>query len=178
MKKYIVATAISVSALMPLSAYSADGTLTFAGTLSGASCTIKVNNAGSDATVQLPTVGAGLLASQGAVAGATNFTIALSACTGTAKSVRAYFEAGPNVNAANGTLVNRAATSPATNVAVQLLGMDGKALKAGDPSQRDAASITLADNAATMVYGAQYYALGKATAGAVSTSVTYSIEYL
>lgn len=175
----LAAAATTAIALMPLTAHAYDGTVTITGALSGATCDIKVNGANADGTVQLPNVGASSLSSKGATIGATNFTIALSGCTNAAgKSVRAFFEAGPNVDTSDGTLTNRALTNAATNVAVQLLGMDGKPLKAGDVSQRNGSSVALANNAATLVYGAQYYAKDTATAGSVSTSVTYSIDYL
>ncbi|MBN3818157.1 type 1 fimbrial protein [Paraburkholderia sp. Se-20369] len=168
-------------ALAPLAAHAYDGTVTITGTLSGASCDVKVNNGSNNGVVGLPGVSASSLSSKGTTTGATNFTIALSNCTNaTGKSVRTFFEAGPNVNTADGTLTNRAVTTPATNVSVQLLDMDGQPLKAGDASQRDPSktSVPIANNSATMVYGAQYYAQGVATAGGVSTSVTYSIDYL
>ncbi|MGU7769615.1 fimbrial protein [Burkholderia sp. MR1-5-21] len=179
MKKILLASAAaSAMSFMPLAAHAYDGTVSITGSLSGASCTIKVNNGDKDGTVQLPSVGAASLASKGAVTGATNFTIALSNCTNAGKSVRAFFEAGPNVNGVDGTLYNRALTNAATNVAVQLLDLDRKALMAGDVSQRNGRPVDLVGNAATMIYSAQYYSLGAATAGSVSTSVTYSIDYL
>ncbi|MXN74340.1 type 1 fimbrial protein [Burkholderia sp. 4701] len=175
----LASTVTAAMAFTPLTAHAYDGTVTITGSLSGATCDIKVNNGNENGTVQLPSVGASSLSEKGKTTGATNFTIALGNCTNaTGKSVRAFFEAGPNVNTTDGTLTNRAATNAAGNVSVQLLGMDGNALKAGDVSQRNGGSVPLVNNAATMVYGAQYYAQGVATAGSVSTSVTYSIDYL
>ncbi|AOI77219.1 MULTISPECIES: fimbrial protein [Burkholderia] len=175
----VAAATVATIALAPTAAHAYDGTVTFTGSLSGATCTVKVNGANQNGTVQLPSVGASSLASKGATTGATNFTIALSDCTNAdGKSVRAFFEAGPTVNTNDGTLANRANVNAATNVAVQLLDIDGKALKAGDISQRNGGSVALTNNSATLVYGAQYYATAAATAGSVNTSVTYSIDYL
>ncbi|KVW07036.1 type 1 fimbrial protein [Burkholderia cepacia] len=181
-KQLTLASAITAAmALAPLTAHAFDGTVTITGTLSGATCDVKINNGSNNGTVGLPGVSASTLSSKGATTGATNFTIALSNCTNaTGKSVRTFFEAGPNVNTADGTLTNRAVSNAATNVSVQLLDIDGYALKAGDASQRNPSktSVPIVNNGATMVYGAQYYAQGAATAGDVSTSVTYSIDYL
>ncbi|AYZ66793.1 type 1 fimbrial protein [Burkholderia multivorans] len=175
----VVSTAIVALTFVPLTAHAYDGTVTITGSLNGATCDVEVNGAKENGTVQLPSVSASSLSSKGATIGATNFTIAVKNCTNaTGRSVRAFFEAGPNVNTADGTLTNRATNNAATNVSVQLLGMDGSALKTGDVSQRNGGSVPLVNNAATMTYGAQYYAQGTATAGSVNTSVTYSIDYL
>ncbi|WP_334042523.1 fimbrial protein [Burkholderia ambifaria] len=174
----LASIATAIVAFAPLAAHAYDGTVTFTGALSGASCDIKVNGADNNGTVQLPTVGAAQLSAKGKVSGATNFAIELSNCQKAGQSVRAFFEAGPNVNNADGTLINRAATNVADQVAVQLLDTYGKPLKVGDDSQRTVTPVALTDGAAKLVYGAQYYAQGVTTAGSVSTSVTYSIDYL
>ncbi|MGR3908675.1 fimbrial protein [Burkholderia sp. SR8] len=177
-KLTLASIATAIVAFAPLAAHAYDGSVSFTGALSGASCEIKVNGADNNGTVQLPSVGAAQLASAGKVSGATNFTIELSKCQNAGNSVRAFFEAGPNVDNANGTLINRAGTNAATNVAVQLLDTFGNALKAGHDSQRTVTPIALVNNAAKLVYGAQYYATAATTAGSVNTSVTYSIDYL
>ncbi|KHK60407.1 fimbrial protein [Burkholderia sp. A9] len=177
-KLTLASIATAIVAFAPLAAHAYDGTVTFSGALSGASCEIKVNGADNNGTVQLPTVGAAQLGSKGKVSGATNFAIELSKCQNAGNSVRAFFEAGPNVDNSDGTLINRAATSAATNVAVQLLDTYGAELKVGDDSQRTVTPVALKDGAAKLVYGAQYYAKDETTAGSVSTSVTYSIDYL
>jgi major type 1 subunit fimbrin (pilin) len=174
----LASIATAIAAFAPLAAHAYDGTVTFSGALSGASCEIKVNGADNNGTVQLPTVGAAQLADKGKVSGATTFAIELSKCQKAGESVRAFFEAGPNVDNADGTLINRAATNAAANVAVQLLDTYGKPLKVGDDSQRTVPPVALQGGAAKLVYGAQYYAQGLTTAGSVSTSVTYSIDYL
>ncbi|KDB10014.1 Fimbrial protein [Burkholderia sp. lig30] len=168
----------AVMAFAPLAAHAYDGTVTFSGALSGASCEIKVNGTANNGTVQLPTVGAAQLGEKGKTSGSTTFAIELSKCQNAGESVRAFFEAGPNVDNTDGTLINRAATNVAKNVAVQLLDTYGETLKVGDDSQRTVTPVALTDGAAKLVYGAQYYAKDATTAGSVSTSVTYSIDYL
>ena len=168
----------AVMAFAPLAAHAYDGTVTFSGALSGASCDIKVNGSDKNGTVQLPTVGSAQLGEKGKVSGATNFAIELSNCKEAGKSVRAFFEAGPNVDNTDGTLINRASTNAAKNVAVQLLDTYGNTLKAGEDSQRTVTPVAISNGAAKLVYGAQYYAKDATSAGSVSTSVTYSIDYL
>ncbi|AOI68794.1 fimbrial protein [Burkholderia ubonensis] len=176
MKRKIAFGALFSALALPMAAHATDGTITFNGAIEAQTCTISVNGGDKDATVQLPTVSASTLAAKGQTAGATNFTIALSECSGKATQVRAFFEAGPNVDGTSGNLNNT--NGAATNVQVQLLNADGVALKAGDESQRSYAATTLSNGAATMIYGAQYYATGASTAGDVRTSVTYAIDYL
>lgn len=175
MNQKIAFAMISAALALPMAAHASDGTITFNGAIEAQTCTISVNGGNQDATVQLPTVAASTLSTKGNTAGATNFTIALSDCAGKATQVRSFFEAGPNVDAASGNLRNNGA---AGNVQVQLLNSDGVVLQAGNESQRSNAASALTDGAATLVYGAQYYATGQATAGDVRTSVTYSIDYL
>ncbi|HEF5874735.1 TPA: type 1 fimbrial protein [Burkholderia cenocepacia] len=174
----LASIATAVMAFAPLAAHAYDGTVTFSGALTGASCEIKVNGANNNGTVQLPTVGAGQLAAKGKTSGATNFKIQLSKCQNAGQTVRAFFEAGPNVDNTDGTLINRAASNAAKNVAVQLLDTQGNPLKAGDDGQRAVAPVALKDGAADLIYSAQYIAQDKTEAGSVSTSVTYSIDYL
>lgn len=181
MKKNIAISALVIAMSLPASMVAAAsvGTVTFNGSINSNTCAVKINNGTADATVTLPTVSSSVLAAAGQTAGATNFTMDLSGCStgeGAATQVRAYFESGANVNAANGNLKNSAGT--ATNVEVQLLNNTGTALKAGDNSQRSNPATALTAGAASLVYAAQYYATGAASAGTVNTSVTYSIDYL
>lgn len=183
MKKKLTASILAASALvtfsaLPASAQASDGTITFNGSVVGSTCTISVNGGAKDATVSLQKVTTTALGAAGSVAGGTYFDIELSQCTGAATQVRAFFEAGPNVDSTTANLINRAANG-AANVQVQLLSATGSALKIGDSSQRAAGTaVALTNNGATLKYGAQYYATNAATAGDVSTSVTYSIDYL
>jgi major type 1 subunit fimbrin (pilin) len=174
------ASVVAALAALPAAAQASDGTVNITGSVTGNTCSIDVNNSGSSTgTVVLPTVTSTALGAAGQTAGATYFTIKLSSCEGTAKNVRAFFEQGPNVDPATFNLKNSTATGSATGVQVQLLTSAGAALKIGDASQRaDGTTVALANNAATLTYGAQYYATAAAGTGTVSTSVTYSIDYL
>lgn len=159
-------------------AHASDGTITFAGAVVNATCTIKVNNTAASATVTLPTVSQTVLANSGEVAGATRFTLNLSGCT-TGKTVSAYFEAGASVDSTTGNLIN---AGTAGNVQVQLLTNAGTPVSIGSSSQATSTGIAMTASpvvtGGVLNYVAQYYATGASTAGSVTTSVTYSLTYL
>ena len=86
-----------------------------------------------------------------------------------------YLKAGANVNTTNGRLNN---TGTATNVQIQIRNSDGTVVDASKASGAQNASMaTVASNAATMRYAANYYATGATTAGSVVSAVTYSVVY-
>lgn len=155
------------------------GTITFTGKLTDSTCDVKVNNsANGSATVTLPTLPVSQLAAANATAGNTNFTMKLSNCTPATGTVRAYFEAGANVDPVYGRLTNAAlAAEAAGNVQVQLLDAKDNVLEAGNTSQRSLDGTALNGGAADLNYQARYFATGATSAGKLSTSVTYSIDY-
>lgn len=158
-------------------AHAVDGTITFSGNISGLTCTVTVNGT-SGSTVTLPTVSTSALAAAGNVAGQTPFSIALSSCDSSMLHAATYFEAGPNV-ASDGRLLNTAA-SPASNVEVELAYSDnsqvmvGEAAPTSGPGFADVSSTT---HDAKLDYYARYYATGTAGAGAVSSTVQFSMIY-
>lgn len=177
----IAAAAFAVLSTMPVAAQASDGTISFSGNVAGTTCSISVDGQTNIATVGLPAVQSGSLASAGATAGDRVFNVALTQCTGGAGSARAFFEMGPNVDPSTHNLKNTTAGSGgATNVQIQLAYAAGSAIVIGDASQRaEAAQKTpIVDGSATMQYRARYYATGAATPGAVTSAVTYSLDYI
>ncbi|MEO8308435.1 MAG: type 1 fimbrial protein [Pseudomonadota bacterium] len=161
-----------------------DGTITFTGAVTESSCKIKINGAGSgDGSVTLPVVDITALGQSAAKnsAGGTFFSISLSACAGSQAQIAIYFEAGPNVDAVTGGLMNTAAGS---NVEVNIYNASdatliGTQVKPGTNTSQPEAQ-TMADA------GTQWFYAGYSTAangglattpGAVSTSITYSLVY-
>ncbi|AZG12382.1 fimbrial protein [Cupriavidus pauculus] len=175
-------------AAMSAPAMASDGTITFTGRVTGQTCTLSGNGGAANFTVPMPTVAAGALNRQGAVAGRTPFNIRLTGCTPNTGNVGVYFEPGATVDNTSGRLVNTAvasaatettpAVTPATNVQVGLLNdaLDNIVLGAAYAAQ-NSQQVALADGAATLQYYAQYVATGAATAGDVLTTVTYSVVY-
>lgn len=161
------------------SSHAQDGQIDFTGNLLAATCTVNINGSGSgDGTVTLRTVAASDLSNAGDVAGRLTWRVVVGSdadrCL--APRVQLGFRNGGNVNAA-GRLNN---TGSARFVDVQLVNMND----AGSPV------INLADNSNSQVrdippgtgfvvlnYAAQYYAVGAASGGTVTTSVQYDLIY-
>lgn len=162
-------------------AHASDGTITFNGQVTANTCTVTggqgTSSTGNNFTVALPSVTASTLSAAGKTAGATAFNVKVSGCTGPATAVSTYFEGGPTVNPADGNLVNATGAGNATGVEIQLLDpVTGTPIVAGGAASQDT-QVNLVGGQATMNYDAQYYATGAATAGAVSSTVNYSIAY-
>jgi major type 1 subunit fimbrin (pilin) len=172
------------SSFVALNAQASDGTINFVGKVIDTTCDISVDGGTADATVTLPTVSASTLGAATNTAGRTNFSMALTNCSATSGKVYTFFESGANVDPATGRLTNSAATTPATNVDLQLIDSDGAVIKAGDSSQRtETVQVNLVDDGsgttgtAMLNYAVEYYATAAATAGEVQSSVTYSMSY-
>ena len=132
------------------------------------------------ATVTLPTVQASVLSATGNTAGQTAFNVGVTGCATTnqsgANTVKAYFEKGANVDA-SGRLINTA-TGGASNVVLQLVDGTGNApINVGDVAQNTGNFVAISGGSATLPYAVRYFATGAATAGAVTSSVTYSLIY-
>lgn len=178
MKKIILTSLVALAMGSTVAVAAPAGTITINGKLTAATCKVTVNDSATgDATVTLPTLPITQLAEAGETAGATNFVMKLSGCTPESGNVRAFFEAGANVDAATGRLNNALTTSQANNVQVQLRNDKDVVLEAGNTSQRNNAATALTAGAAVLTYNARYYATGAATAGDLQSSVTYSIDY-
>jgi type 1 fimbria pilin len=150
-------------------------------TLTAPSCTLAAGY--QNIPVTLPGVPVSSLSTAGQTSGRTGFSIVVTDCPTSVRTVTTYFYGG-NVDADTGDLVNSNGT--ARNVEVQLLNGSGgsnAALSAIDLTGSQAAAqhssqYTVSGSTATLNYYAQYIASGgAATAGSVSTSVTFTIAY-
>ncbi|WP_250525506.1 fimbrial protein [Caballeronia sp. GAWG2-1] len=153
------------------------GTLTINGELTANTCTVSGNAQGNNFTVTLPALAAAELTDAGSSAGATGFNIALSNCTPATGNVHTFWEYGANT-LADGNLKNN---GTATNVEVQLLDYNGSG-QAIDVSKADGAQqsqdVAITSGSASLQYAAQYSSpMGAATAGTVTSQVTYSMVY-
>jgi major type 1 subunit fimbrin (pilin) len=194
-KRAMIVAGITTAMALPLATQASDGTITFTGGVTANTCTVKVNGAGSgDGAVTLPTVSQSALVTGAAktTAAGTFFHIDVSACTLThtdlsggvaPTTVKVYFEAGPNVNPLTGGLIN---TVVGSNVEVNLY-------NASSAGQANIVTTQILPgtlpNSTHMIDlsagGSEYFYAGYSTAGAgiaataglVSTSVTYSLIY-
>lgn len=176
MKKNIIALAVTTLTAVSAQAVANTGTISFNGELTANTCNVAVDGGAASNTVTLPPISAGALGAAAKTAGDTQFTLALSGCTGSLNTASAFFEAGSNVNT-DGRLVN---TADARNVEIELLdgSNNGAVIKAGSAEQITSTGyVTISSGAAVLPYTARYYATGVAEAGLVASSVTYNIQY-
>ncbi|WP_213296953.1 fimbrial protein [Paraburkholderia sacchari] len=153
------------------------GIVTINGELTSNTCDVSGNGQGNNFTVTLPTLSASELSAAGSVAGSTGFNIALTNCTPNSGNVHTFWEYGANT-LSDGNLLNN---GTATKVEVQLVDYNG-GMKVIDVSKADGAqnsqAVAIASGKANLQYAAQYISpLGSATAGSVTTNVTYSMVY-
>lgn len=176
-------TAASFSSMSIFSFAASTGTITFSGELTDTTCNVSVNGMGADATVVLPTVSINQLTQDKEVAGRTSFNLNLSDCvivTEAGKSkVSAFFQPGSTVDLTSGRLKNVGGS--ATNVQLQLLDATGglNIINAGNTDQMNAMAYVdiSSDGKTTLPYAVEYYSLGQATPGTVTSSVVYNLQY-
>jgi major type 1 subunit fimbrin (pilin) len=194
-KRAMAAAGIATAMALPLSTQASDGTITFAGAVTANTCTVSVNASGNNATVTLPTVSTSALTNVATktTASGTFFNVAVSLCTATPiadiggvapTTVAIYFEAGPNVDEVTGGLIN---ASGGSNVEVNLYNASaasvvGTQIKPGTLTNQPLAQAI--GSGGTQWFYAGYSTAGTnglagavATAGAVNTSITYSLVY-
>jgi len=192
MKKLLIAAALA-TAFTGVTAQAAStdssGTITFNGELTATTCKVNVNGSGnSDGDVTLPTLETSTMPAQAATAGDTHFNMALTECklANDMTEVSAFFQYGSTVNT-NGRLTNQSTATEKSNVTLELLDANSTTLNViavGDDSQKANASykeVTLDANgvgSASLDYVVRYYAEdAAATAGKVSSSVVYALQY-
>jgi major type 1 subunit fimbrin (pilin) len=194
-KRAMAVAGIATAMALPLSSQASDGTITFTGAITANTCVVNVNGSGlASTTVALPVVSqSALLTGAGkTTAAGTFFNVAITSCTATTvdipgtpvhapTTVQIYFEAGPNVDQATGGLIN-ATTAGNSNVEVNLYNASsnvvGTQIMPGVATNQPTAQTLTA--LGTQWFYAGYSTAGfgiAATAGPVSTSVTYSLVY-
>lgn len=181
MNKTLLSTAlVAVMAAVGFAptAQAADGTITITGKVVANSCSFKVNGGSASSTVVLPVVFYTDLAGSGSVTGATPINISVTGCDSNLTSVQEKFS-GANI-LTDGNLKNSGTAG--TAVEVQLTNSSGTALDLGtNGGLGNSPVVNITGGAATMAFKAQYYApaaLTAANVGTVSTTVTYTTQYL
>lgn len=164
-----------------------DGTITFDGNISDATCVItggdaQGETASPDFTVHLPSISTTALAADGQRAGDTPFFIKLSGANcQDGKIASVFFELAQStqIDPVTGNLKNSVATTSGGADKVQIGLLDAnKAILNLNTANNNAITKTIANKMARFDYWAQYVATGgAATAGKVTTEVVYSIKY-
>lgn len=155
----------------------ADGVIDFKGTVTEQTCNVEINKNSGTVEVILPDVTIADLSSVGATAGETVFNFAVTDCKMTNNPVQATF-LSTNIDA-DGNLANLSAAGYAGNVALQLLD------KAKTPIKLEATAvnvdafdnISVANNGDVNFYVQYISTAGGATAGLVTGSVQFGINY-
>jgi len=161
-----------------------EGKIDFEGGVSDTTCTVVVNKQTNNATVKLPIVSSKLLAAKDSTAGRTFLNFELSDCSSAstlASKASVFFVAGDNITR-EGHLENTAKTNATTNVELQILNKDGDVM---DLSLGTGAQGAIAENivdasgkgSAYIRHFVQYISKGNATAGGLTSSVDYEIDY-
>lgn len=179
MTKTLLSTALvavlGTVAFAPQAAHAVDGTITFTGQVNATTCQVGAGSPVSIA-VALPTVSTTALSASGQLAGYQSFNISVTKCAAGTKATT-YFEQGQNT-LADGNLKNTAVGG--SNAEVRLFNSDQATqilLNAAAGAQQSQTVTTNGSGAGTLNYWAAYYAPAAATAGAVSTSVQFTMQY-
>lgn len=156
------------------------GTITFNGEVVTDTCAITVDGA-SSTMVTLPTVQASSLNESAKTAGTTNFSLYIKNC-GAAVDARGLTLTFTDPNGFDTTntnlLKNTASTTPATNVGIELAtGSDFTAPIAFAGAAYTTPTHLTATGAVTLPFSARYYATDVATAGAVTSTLGWTINY-
>lgn len=179
----VLATTFGAMAMVPTPAKAVDGVITVTGSVVAQTCTVDGNAFGtSDAvSVKLPLVLAPVLSTSGNVANKTGFSLVVANCDSSLSTVQAFFS-GSNINP-DGNLKNATGAGNASNVEVQLLNANSVVMPLNNGTANGQNSLVTnltgtSTKGATLNFFAQYYATGAATAGAVNTSVQFTMNYL
>ncbi|WP_237388359.1 fimbrial protein [Xenorhabdus sp. Sc-CR9] len=156
------------------------GTITFQGEVLATTCNVVLDSRGSaDGTVSLPSALLSDLDSDGKVAGETGFTLNLTGCVQPSHRLDspvpfAYFSSSDSSK----RLANKK-VGGAANVEIELLDSNRNAIEINDIIQQrtKAAPATMTSGAGKLQYYARYRATGTATAGAITSTVSYNIQY-
>ncbi|CDL85279.1 fimbrial protein [Xenorhabdus szentirmaii] len=152
------------------------GTITFVGEVLATTCNVTLDSSSSaNGTVSLPSALLSDLDIDGKFAGETSFTLNLTGCVQPSHRSAppipfAYFSGGNSAN----RLDNTKKSDGATNVEIELLDSAKNTIKIDDVNQQRTQAIT---GTGKLQYYARYRATGKATAGGVSSMVSYNIQY-
>lgn len=121
MFKLTTILAATMAGGMAFSAYAADGTINFTGSILDSACT--VNSSSTSQTVNMGSVQRTAFTAAGDVAAATRFDIVLENCPETVKSASVSFDG--MANAADGNILALASDQTAEGVGVALFEADG-----------------------------------------------------
>ena len=156
------------------------GTITFNGEIVTDTCAVSVDGA-SSTIVTLPTVQTSSLNASGLSTGTTNFSLYVKNCGDAvdARGITLTFTDPNGFDTTNNNLLKNFATAtPATNVGIELAtGSDFAAAIVFAGAPYTTPTHLTSSGAVTLPFSARYTATGVATAGAVSSTMDWTITY-
>ncbi|MBB5191842.1 major type 1 subunit fimbrin (pilin) [Silvimonas terrae] len=185
MKKFIAIASLAGLGLFSNAAFASDGTIHVDGEITDVTCNVVVGSAGAagtdaNATVTLPSLGANSFTGANSTAGDTTVSFDVSACAGsTAQTVTARFE-NQNLDTTTGWFKNTLTTGASPNVQVQVANANGNAINAVENTNNTiGATIGDGTTSGSINYILRYVKIDGAAIdpGAVSTDITYSLNY-
>lgn len=187
MKKTIVAAALFTMATSAFAAQGdniGSGRVTFNGEVKAASCSIDVNNSGSnDATVTLPLINANEFVANGAIYKKTPFNISLSNCVGAtqegANTLGIAWTEAQLSDDTTGYLANLATADAAKGVSLALANRGGDVIVPGSSEKAITKQSEVKDGKTVFNYEVGYVATDKSAvkAGKVTSQAVYSVFY-
>ncbi len=170
---------VAIAVLCAPSLVLAADKITFQGEVTNQTCEAQVNGQ-SNGLVLLPAVQSTALTSSGSTAGLTPFTVSISDCAAPVADANVTTNfLGSSVSAA-GNLKNMASSDPAGRVQLQLMtkGSGGTAVVLNGVTPVAGLVLPAGQTSTSHTFGVQYISEeGGATAGAVQSSVEYSLSY-
>lgn len=186
MNKLALALTVGSALLLTATAQASTGdstysgnTIYFVGEVVTETCQVDINGNAESPIVMLPSISAADLASAGATAGETTFTLGISGCSGAAIKTQTRF-IGNNVDAKGNLVpVDAGNSGYAGNVALQLLDAPGgNPLNLNSPVLVEGVTLADGEKNGSAKYAVQYISVdGGATPGIVTGSLQYSVTY-
>lgn len=172
MKKLALIAALAATGLCP-TAFAADGTINFTGSIRDTACT--VNTGSATQTVNLGTVAASAFGAAGSQASARQFAITLTNCPSAVTSASIRFD-GPLASGNSSLLGLTSGTGVATGVGVGIYEKDSTTLI---PIGQASSAVTLSSTGSNTLNFIAKYVSTAATVGpgAANAAATFTVAY-
>lgn len=180
MKNFLKKSIVVAAGCVSLAALAADGSLTIAGTVTANTCTINGTAQGTSLVI-VPIALGNVAATSFPGAGRTGGIVPsasgvnLTGC-GSGTVVSFVLDGTGAIDTGTGTYTNQAATTPASNMAAQVMNTTTQTAIAPNGSTNITVTAD-ASGAATIPVGARFYSLGAVTPGNFSTVAGFNLLY-
>lgn len=164
--------ALSALLAASLSSVTFADTIRFEGKIDAQTCNVSLNGNPGSTIVVMPTVSSNDLATAGATAGETPFTLEFSHCSGAVNASVLF--AGYSFNY-EGRLINE---GTAANLTIQVIdSISNNIINFNSPTGTISSMVDISTGTATIPFTAKYYAEDAVSAGTVLATTGYAIAY-